>query len=246
MTRVENVELSVVVPVYEEAGSVVPLLGEIRQALDGRSEYEVICVDDGSGDATLDHLRGALADYPRLVVVRHRARCGQSAALHTGVRVARGAWIATLDGDGQNDPADIPRLFAAARAEHGAGRGVLVAGHRRHRRDGWTKRVASRLANAVRRRILGDATPDTGCGLKVFSREAYLALPCFDHMHRFLPALFRTYGATVVMAEVNHRPRLTGRSKYGTLDRFWVGVVDLLGVFWLQRRTVRPDSEVIS
>lgn len=241
-----GVELSVVVPVFEEAGNVVPLLGEISGALTGLLQYEVVYVDDGSSDATLEHLRSAMTDHPQLVVVRHRTRCGQSAALHTGVRLACGTWIATLDGDGQNDPADIPRLFEQARAEQTPGRGVMVAGQRRLRRDKWSKRIASRVANAVRRALLGDATPDSGCGLKVFSRETYLMLPCFDHMHRFLPALFRTYGATVVIAEVNHRPRLTGRSKYGTLDRFWVGIVDLLGVFWLQRRTLRADGEVLT
>jgi len=240
---VAPLELSVVVPVHEEAGNVRPLLDEIRGALAGQSEYEIVYVDDGSTDATLDDLKGAMADEPRLVVVRHRTRCGQSAALHTGVRTARGTWIATLDGDGQNDPADIPRLFAQARA---AGRGVMVAGHRLRRRDTWTKRLCSRVANAVRRRVLGDATPDSGCGLKVFARETYLALPCFDHMHRFLPALFLAYGSRVEIAAVNHRPRRTGRSKYGTLDRFGVGVVDLLGVLWLQRRTVRPDGEALT
>jgi len=236
-------ELSVVVPVHEEAGNIRPLLAEIRDALAGQLEYEIVYVDDGSTDATLDDLRAAMADEPRLVVVRHRTRCGQSAAVHTGVRTARGTWIATLDGDGQNDPADIPRLFAQARA---AGRGSMVAGYRRQRQDDWAKRIGSRLANAVRRGVLGDATPDSGCGLKVFARETYLALPCFDHMHRFLPALFRAYGARVEIAEVNHRPRRTGRSKYGTLDRLWVGIVDLFGVFWLQRRTVRPDGEALT
>jgi dolichol-phosphate mannosyltransferase len=238
-----TIDLSVVVPVYDEAANVRPLLDEIHAALEGGVAYEVVFVDDGSRDATLDCLRAAMEDHPRLVVVRHRTRCGQSAALHTGVGTARGAWIATLDGDGQNDPADIPRLLEQARAMGGA---VLVAGQRRVRHDAWRKRVASRLANAIRRALLRDATLDTGCGLKVFSRDTFLALPSFDHMHRFLPALFRAQGARVAAADVNHRPRRAGHSKYGTLDRAFVGLVDLFGVFWLQRRMVRPDGEVLT
>jgi len=238
-----GIELSVVIPVHDEADCVAPLLREIRAALDGQVEYEVVVVDDASTDATLDRLRHAMDGDRRLMVVRHRTRCGQSAALQTGVRAARGTWIATLDGDGQNDPADIPRLLALARAPGGP---AMVAGHRRVRRDDWRKRLGSRFANAIRRAILGDATPDSGCGLKIFVRDVYLALPCFDHMHRFLPALFQARGARVVVAEVNHRPRLAGVSKYGTLERAWVGFIDLAGVFWLQRRTVRPDGEALT
>jgi dolichol-phosphate mannosyltransferase len=238
-----TIELSIVIPVHDEAECVGPLLREIRAALDGLVQYEIVVVDDASTDATLDRLRHAMDDDRRLVVVRHRTRCGQSAALHTGVRTARGTWIATLDGDGQNDPADIPRLLALVNAPDGP---AMVAGHRRVRRDDWRKRLGSRLANAIRRAILGDATPDSGCGLKVFRRDVYLALPCFDHMHRFLPALFQARGARVLVAEVNHRPRLAGVSKYGTLERGWVGLVDLAGVFWLQRRTVRPDGEALT
>ncbi len=155
----------------------------------------------------------------------------------TGVRTAQGTWIATLDGDGQNDPADIPALLL--RAQEAAGL-VLIAGHRVTRRDTRTKRVASRLANRIRARLLGDATPDTGCGLKVFRRDAFLALPHFDHMHRYLPALFIRAGGQVVSVPVNHRPRIRGVSNYGTLDRLWVGIFDLAGVYWLQRRWKRP------
>ena len=172
---------------------------------------------------------------------RHRASCGQSAAIATGVRAARAPWSATLDGDGQNDPADIPALFAQAQA-HAVGP-VLVAGHRVNRRDTRVKQLSSRLANGVRAQLLKDATPDTGCGLKVFERAAFLALPHFDHMHRFLPALFIRAGGQVVSAPVNHRPRTRGRSNYGTFDRLWVGIVDLVGVAWLQRRAVRPVVE---
>ena len=171
-------------------------------------------------------------------LLRHRTSCGQSAAVLTGVRAARGTWIATLDGDGQNDPADIPALLTHAQA---AGSLVLTAGHRVTRRDGRVKRVASRAANRIRARLLGDATPDTGCGLKLFARETFLALPHFDHMHRYLPALFIRAGGRVESVPVNHRPRTRGRSNYGTLDRLWVGIFDLAGVYWLQHRWRRPE-----
>jgi dolichol-phosphate mannosyltransferase len=162
----------------------------------------------------------------------------------TGVRAARGTWIATLDGDGQNDPADIPRLLARAMAEGGAeGGAVLVAGHRVTRQDSWVKRRSSRIANAVRAWLLGDATPDTGCGLKVFPRALFLDLPAFDHMHRFLPALVIRQGGRVVSEPVNHRPRVRGVSNYGTLDRLLVSIFDLLGMVWLQRRWKRPVVE---
>jgi dolichol-phosphate mannosyltransferase len=198
--------------------------------------HEIIYVDDGSDDGSIDVLR---ADGG-LTVLRHRQSCGQSAAIVTGVRAARGVWIATLDGDGQNDPADIPALLARAQAEPGI---ALVAGHRTRRRDTAVKRFSSRAANALRAFLLGDATPDTGCGLKVFKREVFLQLPIFDHMHRFLPALFIRAGGRVVSVPVNHRPRTRGVSKYGTLDRALVGVVDLAGVAWLQRRGRRPEIE---
>ena len=242
--------LSVVVPVRNEAPNIAPLVAEIRAALAG-VEYEIVYVDDGSTDGTPAQLAAAaaatLAAAP-LIRCRHRSSCGQSAAIVTGVRAARGSWIATLDGDGQNDPADIPALLARAVAEESAAGAlpVLIAGHRTRRRDSALKRVGSRLANAVRARLLGDATPDTGCGAKVFRRAAFLELPRFDHMHRFLPALFLRAGGHVVSAPVNHRPRLAGKSNYGTWDRLWVGLVDLAGVYWLQRRWRRPEVEVLA
>jgi dolichol-phosphate mannosyltransferase len=232
--------MSVVVPVRNEALNIVPLIAEIRVALAG-VPHEIVYVDDGSDDDTLAVLTEA-ALGGGLRVLRHRVGCGQSAAIVTGVRAARGAWIATLDGDGQNDPADIPALYARAQAENsGAERRLLIVGHRTRRRDGVVKRLTSRLANGVRAALLGDATPDTGCGLKMFTREAFLELPAFDHMHRFLPALFIRAGGRVVSVPVNHRPRTRGASKYGTLDRLWVGIFDLMGVFWLQRRWKRPE-----
>ncbi|WP_135465781.1 glycosyltransferase family 2 protein [Crenalkalicoccus roseus] len=233
--------LSVVVPVRNEGPNIAPLVDEIEAALAGVA-HEIVYVDDGSTDDTPAALRAAAARAP-LRHLRHRASCGQSAAIVTGVKAARGAWIATLDGDGQNDPADIPRLLARARAEEAAGGPVLVAGHRVRRRDGAVKRVTSRIANAVRARLLGDATPDTGCGLKVFPRALFLELPHFDHMHRYLPALVLRQGGRVVSEPVGHRPRLRGRSNYGTLDRLAVSLFDLVGVAWLQRRWKRPVVE---
>jgi dolichol-phosphate mannosyltransferase len=234
--------ISVVVPVRNEAPNILPLISEIHASLAG-VHHEIVYVDDGSDDDTLAVLReAALAGL--LAVVRHRTGCGQSAAIVSGVRRARGHWIATLDGDGQNDPADIPALLAMAEAEARAGAGpLLIAGHRTRRRDSRVKRLTSRLANSIRASLLGDATPDTGCGLKMFTRADFLELPAFDHMHRFLPALFIRAGGKVVSVPVNHRPRLRGASKYGTLDRLWVGIFDLIGVFWLQRRWKRPVIE---
>ncbi len=228
-------DLSVVIPVRNEAANIAPLVGEIRAALDGRLEYEIVYVDDGSGDGTVSEIERLQRSLPALRLVRHRARAGQSAAVRTGVKAARAPWIATLDGDGQNDPADIPRLWVMAREAVDA-KHVLIAGRRANRRDSATKRCSSRIANGVRSRLLGDDTPDTGCGLKLFTRALYLDLPFFDHQHRFLPALVIREGGRVVSAPVNHRPRERGTSNYGTLDRLWVGIVDLFGVMWLKRR----------
>ncbi|HEX7007943.1 MAG TPA: glycosyltransferase family 2 protein [Alphaproteobacteria bacterium] len=233
-------DLTVVVPVRNEAENIEPLLAEIHAALDGRLDFEVVYVDDGSDDGTAAALAAARPRYPRLRVVRHRTACGQSTAIATGISAARAPWIATLDGDGQNDPADIPRLWDMLQADGAAGRMRVIVGHRRKRRDTLAKRLASRAANAIRSRLLGDNTPDTGCGLKLFARDAFLELPRFDHMHRYLPALFQRRGYTVTSVEVNHRPRERGVSKYGVLDRLWVGISDLAGVMWLQRRTSIP------
>jgi dolichol-phosphate mannosyltransferase len=230
-------ELSIVIPVRNEAGNIGPLVAEIRAALDGGAPYEIVYVDDGSTDGTVAEIRGLAAAGAPLRLVRHARSCGQSAAIRTGVKAARGLWIATLDGDGQNDPGDIPRLWEMARAENAP---ALIAGWRQRRRDTRLKRLSSKIANAVRARMLGDATPDTGCGLKIFRRELFLDLPYFDHMHRFLPALVKRAGGRTLSVPVNHRPRGSGRSNYGTLDRLVVGVSDLLGVMWLMRRASVP------
>jgi dolichol-phosphate mannosyltransferase len=238
-------DLSVVVPVHNEAGNIGPLLEEIHAALEGRCDFEIIYVNDGSTDDTPSQLAAAARRYARLRVIRHRVACGQSTALRSGIRAARAEWIATLDGDGQNDPADILRLLETARGADDV-RLRMVAGFRRRRQDSWIKRVSSRVANGVRSRLLGDATPDTGCGLKVFARDIYLELPYFDHMHRFLPALVQRAGWKVTSVEVNHRHRERGASKYGTLDRLAAGIVDLLGVMWLKRRSRLPQSSEVT
>ncbi|MEE8499593.1 MAG: glycosyltransferase family 2 protein [Kiloniellales bacterium] len=239
-------ELSVVVPVHDEAGNIAPLIGEIEAALGDRIAYEIVYVDDASSDASAEELARALSGRSRFRVLRHRVQCGQSAALATGIAASRSAWIATLDGDGQNDPADIWALIEARDGGVDASRGPeiqMIAGVRRKRQDNLLRRLSSRLANGIRRRVLRDATTDTGCGLKLFRRDAYLALPFFDHMHRFLPALIRRGGGAVLEVPVNHRPRHAGASHYGMLDRVWIGLVDMLGVAWLQRRMKIPVVE---
>jgi dolichol-phosphate mannosyltransferase len=230
--------ISVVVPVHNEDDNIISLINEIQTALDGLFLYEIIYVDDGSSDNSWPMLQELALSFNTLRMVRHRRAYGQSVAILTGVKVARAEWIATLDGDGQNDPADIIRLLAVLKNPARPPNLQMVAGYRRKRQDRWWKRVSSTLANAIRRRLLHDDTPDTGCGIKVFSRQAFLELPHFNHCHRFLPALILRGGGQVISVEVNHRPRLHGQSKYGIFDRLWVGLADLLGVMWLQHRPV--------
>ena len=226
--------LSVVVPVYNEQDNVAPLVGEIVAALRGSIDFEIVYVDDDSTDATLARLQALKAEVPELRIVRHLANGGQSTATRNGVKAARGAWIATLDGDGQNDPADIPKLLAER--DRAASDVKLFAGWRVERKDSGSKRWASKWANAIRSRMLRDATPDTGCGIKLFEREAFLDLPYFDHMHRYLPALMQRAGWKTVSVPVNHRHRGSGVSKYNNLNRALVGIADLRGVAWLIRR----------
>jgi dolichol-phosphate mannosyltransferase len=235
-------DLSVVVPVKDEAENAVPLLEEITAALRGKVAFEVIFIDDGSEDGTADRLLAARAQNPELRVLRHMANSGQSRGVRTGVIAARAPLIATLDGDGQNDPADIPSLLAEWQLKQSGMPALgLVAGQRRKREDSAMKRLASRVGNGVRQWLLNDHTRDTGCGLKLFSREAFLALPYFDHIHRYLPALMMREGFRVGHVDVNHRPRTRGVSKYGTLDRLLVSLSDLYGVLWLKRRARNPQ-----
>lgn len=229
--------LSIVIPVCNEADNIEPLAREICAVFGTSVPFEVIFVDDGSTDETAANVRRVRdACVPQVRLLRHSMRRGQSAALHTGVSAARADWVATLDGDGQNDPADIPKLLAQVQAPASGDRPLLVMGHRQARKDTWVRRVSSRIANSVRKRMLHDATPDTGCGIKVMHRKTFLQLPTFNHMHRFLPALYLRSGAKVVSIPVNHRPRTRGQSKYGINDRLWVGLIDLFGVRWLIRR----------
>jgi len=229
-------EVSVVIPVCNEQDNVSPLAREIHAALEGRYRYETIFIDDGSSDGTAAAVLAARADgMPEIRLLRHAVRSGQSAAVATGARAARAPWVATLDGDGQNDPADIPKLLEMAR-DDGNPRLRLVMGNRATRRDTWLRRLSSRVANGVRGGLLRDGTPDTGCGIKVFDRSVFMDVPRFDHMHRFMPALFQREGYEVVSLPVNHRERTRGKSKYGLHNRLWVGIVDLFGVMWLIRR----------
>jgi dolichol-phosphate mannosyltransferase len=228
------VAVSIVVPVRNEAENILPLIEEITAALDGRWAYEIVYVNDGSTDATADRLAAAMKQRPNLRQLRHAASAGQSAAVRSGVRAAHGAIVATLDGDGQNNPAFLPDLIAAV--ENGGERVGLAAGQRVGRKDTGFKKVQSRTANAIRNAILHDGTRDTGCGLKAFRREVFLMMPYFDGLHRFLPALMRREGYEIAYVEVVDRPRRSGVSNYGFFDRLWIGIMDLAGVWWLIRR----------
>ena len=235
--------LSVVVPVHNERDNIVPLLTEIAAALRGKADFEIVYVDDASKDDSLAVLGAAKAQFPELRVLRHLAQSGQSTAVRTGVKGAKGDWIATLDGDGQNDPADIPKLIAMRDESPAAIK--LFAGWRVNRQDSGSKRWASKFANAIRARMLRDETPDTGCGIKLFERAAFLDLPYFDHMHRYLPALMLRAGWQVKSVPVNHRARGAGQSKYNNLNRALVGIADLRGVSWLIKRSKRTGVEEV-
>jgi dolichol-phosphate mannosyltransferase len=236
--------VSVVVPVRNEAGNIAPLVAEIAAALAGRA-FEIVYVNDGSRDATEQELQGLMTLHPWLRQIRHAQSCGQSAAVRSGVAAAHATVVVTIDGDGQNDPAFIPALLAAL--EQGAPQVGLVAGQRVGRKATGFKRWQSRVANAVRSAVLKDGTRDTGCGLKAFPRDLFLALPYFDGLHRFLPALVRREGYDVGYVDVVDRPRRHGTSNYGLWDRLWVGILDLAGVWWLIRRRRRvPECEEVT
>jgi dolichol-phosphate mannosyltransferase len=223
--------ISVVIPVCNEAENVGPLAREIQAALADHRPFEIIFVDDGSTDGTVAAIQSERANIPEIRLLQHSQRSGQSRAVCTGVEAARAEWVATLDGDGQNDPADIPAMIKAVSAAEPALK--LVMGNRTTRKDTWLRRISSRVANGVRGGLLRDGTPDTGCGIKLMHRATFMRLPWFNHMHRFLPALYQRAGARVISVPVRHRPRTRGTSKYGLWNRLWVGIVDLFGVRWL-------------
>lgn len=229
--------LSIVVPVRNEAGNIAPLVAEIEKAAARLGAFEIIYVDDGSSDGTGNELRRSSEGRPWLRQIRHAQSCGQSGAIRSGVRAARAPLVITLDGDGQNDPAFIPSFverFEAAGANCG-----LVQGQRVGRKATGFKKLQSHVANRVRQAMLKDETRDTGCGFKCFPREVYLALPYFDALHRFMPALVKREGYSLAFVDIVDRPRLSGRSNYGFFDRLWVGIVDLAGVRWLIERRKR-------
>jgi len=228
------VTVSIIVPVRNEAENILPLIEEISAALDGSWDYEIIYVNDGSTDATAERLATATKRWPNVRQLQHAVSSGQSAAVRSGVRAARGAIVATLDGDGQNNPAFLPQLVSAI--ETGGERVGLAAGQRVGRKDTGFKKFQSRAANAIRSTILRDGTRDTGCGLKAFRREIFLMMPYFDGLHRFLPALVRREGYEITYVDVIDRPRRSGVSNYGFFDRLWIGAMDLFGVWWLIHR----------
>jgi len=232
-------DLSIVIPVFNEEDSIATLISEIDKL--SNIQFEIIVVDDCSSDNTQSELINLKQKYSNLRVISHRENYGQSSAIATGVKNSISNVIATLDGDGQNDPKDIPKLFEIYKNKSINEKGLMVAGHRVVRKDNFLKRISSKYANMLRSKVLGDGVPDTGCGLKIFSKNDFLNLPFFDHMHRYLPALHQSRGGDVISFPVNHRVRKKGFSKYGFHNRFWVGLLDLLGVRWLKRR-----SKVIS
>lgn len=230
---------SIVIAALNEVENVGLVVDELIKTFELSAPYELVIVDDGSIDGTGDRIAALMRLHPQIRLLRHDRRCGKSAALRTGIAAARGDWIATMDADGQNDPRDVLGLLQAAWAADGAP-APIVAGIRRDRMDTGSKRLGSRLANRLRRHVLGDSCPDTGCGLKAFRRDDFLCLPGFEGMHRFLPALFQMYGHRLICQPVGDRPRLAGRSNYTNLGRAMVGIGDLLGVLWLRSRTHRP------
>jgi dolichol-phosphate mannosyltransferase len=241
-----DVKISIIIPVYNEADNISALIAEVGRAMSGVEAYEIIYVDDGSNDNTAEVLKQELQQVNALKVIRHQRSCGQSAAIYTGVKAAKFPFVATLDGDGQNDPADIPRLYEALiQQRENISNLWMIAGWRNNRHDSAWRLFSSKVANGVRSRLLDDNTPDTGCGLKVFLRDEFLSLPYFDHMHRFLPALVLRAGGQVISEPVNHRSRTHGHSKYGTLDRLWVGIIDILGVIWLKKRAKLSEASEV-
>lgn len=236
-----NPLVSVLIPAKDEAGNIGQLVCEVDSALRPLCSFEIVLVDDGSSDVTAaEFVQCCTALGAPAQLIRHQASVGQSTALSTAARHARGRYLVTIDGDGQNDPADIPALLRQAQAMEAGGMHFCIAGFRHKRMDTEWKKIQSRIANAVRRRILDDGVPDTGCGLKLIPRETWLRLPYFDHMHRYIPALVRRLGGRIAVVPVNHRHRTAGVSKYTAWNRVWVGIVDMIGVRWLTRRSKQP------
>lgn len=234
-------KISIVIPFHNESKNITPLIEKTDDVLKTMSiTYEIIAIDDASSDDSYELLKKLCEDFKHLRVLYHKNNCGQSTAVVTGVRSAKGEIIATLDGDGQNDPLDIPNLFHTLKNSTNPNL-KMVAGYRKNRKDTIFKRWGSKFANSVRSKLLKDATPDTGCGLKLFYRESFLHLPYFDHMHRFLPALIQREGGDVISVEVKHFPRLHGVSHYNNLQRLWVGIIDMIGVIWLIKRSYKPQ-----
>ncbi len=236
-----SVKISIVIPFHNESENIKPLISKTDKVLkDMQISYEIVAVDDASSDDTYDILKNLTDEFKTLRVLHHQNNCGQSTSVVTGIRNAKGELIATLDGDGQNNPEDIPNLYTALTKSDNPNL-KMVAGYRKKRKDTIFKRWGSKFANAIRSRLLKDATPDTGCGLKLFYRETFLKLPYFDHMHRFLPALVQREGGDVISVEVSHFPRVHGKSHYNNLQRLWVGIIDLIGVMWLIKRSFKPQ-----
>ncbi len=237
--------VSVVIAVCNEIDNIDPLLAEVHQALAKLENFEVVVVDDGSQDGTRQYLTQLSQRYSNLRLINHSRNYGQSIAIVSGVRAARYEWVITLDGDGQNDPSDFKQLFAAA-TEMDLNRPLLIAGIRTQRQDTWLRRQSSRIANRIRGRLLRDDCPDSACGLKLFQRDIFLQLPHFNHLHRFLPALFKRVNGQVINVTVNHRPRLRGQSKYGMMNRLWIGIIDIFGVMWLIHRPCPLETRDVS
>ena len=237
-----NQQLSIVIPVHDEQDCIPLLIEAIDQAMPASLTYEIIVVDDHSQDQTWSVLMQLQQRFNQLRLLKHSRNAGQSAAVISGVKAARYAWIATLDGDGQNNPQDIPKLIATLQEQPESPQGYVIAGHRVNRQDTVIKKLSSRVANAVRGWILKDHCPDSGCGIKLFPKSGFLALPHFNHIHRFIPAMFHALGITTINVPVQHHQREHGRSKYGLNNRLWVGISDMLGVVWLRKRPFYVES----
>ncbi|MBI1260907.1 MAG: glycosyltransferase [Rhizobiales bacterium] len=247
-TGTNNLEVTVIIPVLDEEDNVGPLLDELVEAMKAVPDHEILFINDGSKDATLARLRDAMGRIPQLRVVSHETACGKSEALRTAARLARGRVLVTIDGDLQNDPADIPRLVEAFQAAERNGMVPppgIVAGQRVTRIDPFPRSLVSKIANSVRGAILKDETKDTGCGFKVIRRDIFLALPFSSGLHRFLPALVKREGFSILLEPVSHRPRVAGVAKYNTWNRLWVGIGDMAAAWWMIKRYRAPESYVV-